>query len=474
MTFPEAFLTHSHEILGDALFARLTEGLSSPSLVSIRLNPRKSADKAVVPRLAPRRVPWCPTGYYLGERPNFTFDPLLHAGTYYVQEASSMFVDEVVRQYVHHPVTALDLCAAPGGKTTALMAALPEGSLVVSNEYVRPRAAVLAENIAKWGWRDVVVTNNSTSDLRHCGVAFDLILTDVPCSGEGMFRKDEGAIAEWSVQNVDHCHRLQREILEDAWSCLRPGGFLIYSTCTLNIHENEENIAWAMSHLGAHLLEVSTEASWGITGSLLPSLGGSVCRFIPGVSEGEGLFLALLQKPEDAPPVKEKTTKGKRQKGNATRPAAIPDEARRWIEGASDYTAREYGDVVAAIPQRWSAVYDSLSSLRILHAGIPLGTRRGRDLVPTQALAQSTHLCQEAFAQYATDYPTAIAYLRKEAIQLPADTPRGIVLLTYQDQPLGFVKNVGNRANNLYPQEWRIRSSHTPESPQDILIRKTQ
>lgn len=468
MNLPDAFLSHTREILDEQLFARLTEGLSAPSPVSIRLNPLKSADKEVAPWLSSRPVGWCPTGYYLGERPNFTFDPLFHAGAYYVQEASSMFVDEVVRQYVNHPVLALDLCAAPGGKTTALLAALPKGSLVVSNEYVRQRASILAENVAKWGYRDVVVTNNSTVDLRRSGMGFDLILADVPCSGEGMFRKDEGAIAEWSEKNVENCWRLQREILEDAWACLRPGGWLIYSTCTLNIHENEENIQWAIQYLGARLLKVSTKPEWDITGSLLPSLEGSICRFIPGVSEGEGLFMALLQKPDDAPAVKEKTAKGKRQKSRPE--AAIPDEARQWIEQSKDYTLREYGDMQAAIPREWSTVYDRLDSLRILHAGVPIGTRRGRDLVPAHALALSTVLPKGAFPQFDADYTTAIDYLRKEAITLPADTPRGFVLMTFRGHPLGFVKNVGNRANNLYPQEWRIRSTHVPGDVREILI----
>ncbi len=468
MTLPDAFLAHTREILDEHLFALLTEGLSAPSPVSIRLNPLKCAGKEVAPWLTPRQIRWCPTGYYLGERPNFTFDPLLHAGAYYVQEASSMFVDEVVRQYVNHPITALDLCAAPGGKTTALLAALPEGSVVVSNEYVRQRASILAENVAKWGYRNVAVTNNSTSDLRHSGVGFDLILTDVPCSGEGMFRKDEGAIAEWSEKNVENCWRLQREILEDAWACLHPGGWLIYSTCTLNIHENEENIQWAIHQLGAHLLKVNTQPAWGITPSLLPSLEGSVCRFIPGVSEGEGLFMALLQKPDDAPAVKEKTAKGKRQKSRPD--AAIPDEAKRWIDHSEDYTLREFGDMLAAIPKEWSTLYDRFDTLRILHAGVPIGTHRGRDLVPAHALALSTTLHNGVFPQYDADYATAIAYLRKEAITLPTDTPRGFVLITYKGHPLGFVKNVGNRANNLYPQEWRIRSSHVPEGGREILI----
>ena len=212
MKLPETFLAHCRDIMGDALLTRLTEGLSAPPTVSIRLHPWKSDGKQVNPALLPRQVAWCERGYYLDKRPNFTFDPLLHAGAYYVQEASSMFVDEVARQNIHQPITALDLCAAPGGKTTALLAALPEGSVMVCNEYVRQRAHILAENIMKWGYPNVVVTNNSTNDIRRSGMTFDLILADVPCSGEGMFRKDEGAITEWSEDNVRRCSVLQREI----------------------------------------------------------------------------------------------------------------------------------------------------------------------------------------------------------------------------------------------------------------------
>ena len=472
MTLPEAFLSHCRDIMGDPLLDRLLKGLSAPPTVSIRLHPKKSAGLEVSDELLSHPVAWCPTGYYLDHRPNFTFDPLMHSGAYYVQEASSMFVDEVVRQKVHQPVTALDLCAAPGGKTTALLSALPEGSVVVSNEYIRQRASILAENIAKWGLPHVMVTNNSTSEIRQRCVGFDLILADVPCSGEGMFRKDEDAIGEWSEQNVFNCAHLQREILEDAWACLRPGGWLIYSTCTLNLHEDEENIAWAVDHLGAETAEVETKASWGITNSLLPSSGHKVYRFIPGVSEGEGLFMTLLRKPADQPSIEKKTGKGKQARLRSAANDKLPDEATRWLNHSDDYAVRQYGNTISAIPRQWTNLYDSLSTLRIVHAGVPLGAFRGRELLPSAALALSTELNHDAFIHHETDYATAIAFLRKEAVTLPADTPRGIILLTYEGLPLGFVKNIGNRANNLYPPDWRIRSSHVPPCHNEILIRK--
>ncbi len=281
-TLPEDFIKYTQELMGDELFQQLKRGITEQEApTSIRLNPFKCKEGEDVrmensPEDGERQIegepiPWCPsTGRYLSSRPNFTFDPWLHAGKYYVQEASSMFVDLVIRQLVHTPVMMLDLCAAPGGKSTAVRAALPEGSLLFSNEPMRTRSQILAENIQKFGHPDMIVTNNYPRDYRKSKLQFDVILTDVPCSGEGMFRKDDGAIEEWSLQNVDNCWHLQREIVSDIWNCLKPGGILIYSTCTFNAHEDEENIAWICEELGAEPIALSgIDKSWNITGNLL-------------------------------------------------------------------------------------------------------------------------------------------------------------------------------------------------------------
>ena len=232
MNLPQDFEQQIRPLFGDDLYNRLAAALDNDDTpTSVRLNPFKQDGGDVADELKDCCVPWCPTtGRYLKSRPNFTFDPLLHAGTYYVQEASSMFVDHVVRHLIHEPVRMLDLCAAPGGKSTALRAALPEGSLLFSNEPMRTRAQILSENLQKFGHEDVVVTNNYPRDYRKARIPFDAILADVPCSGEGMFRKDEGAREEWSLQNVENCWRMQREIIGDVWDCLRPGGLLVYST----------------------------------------------------------------------------------------------------------------------------------------------------------------------------------------------------------------------------------------------------
>ena len=229
------------------------------------------------------QVPWSSEGFYLDERLTFTFDPLFHAGCYYVQEASSMFVEQVLRQYVTGPVKMLDLCAAPGGKSTHARSVLPEGSLLVANEVIRNRSQILAENLMKWGHPDVVVTNNDPADFAVLPSFFDVILTDVPCSGEGMFRKDPVAVEEWSPENVEICWQRQRRIIGDIWDTLKPGGILIYSTCTFNTKEDEENARWIQQEYGGEPLTVQVQENWNITGDLLSDKGIILNLLFPSI-----------------------------------------------------------------------------------------------------------------------------------------------------------------------------------------------
>lgn len=473
MELPVEFEKYTRQLLGDSLYERLKAGLDNDTApVSIRINPFKAGGRDVTAELSDVAVPWCPaTGRYLKERPNFTFDPLLHAGAYYVQEAGSMFVDLVVRSLIKQPVVMLDLCAAPGGKSTALRSALPEGSLLFSNEPMRQRAQVLSENLQKFGHEDIIVTNNYPRDYRKCHVMFDAILADVPCSGEGMFRKDDGARQEWSVQNVDNCWHLQREIVSDIWDSLRPGGLLIYSTCTFNAHEDEDNVEWIARELGAELVSLPALPEWNIT----PAVTGQapVYRFMPGVSRSEGLFLAVLRKSggtdagvctepgSDRPSASKKKKKaGKDRNAKPQNTPSVPVP----LDTPADYTLRTLGDTFVAIPARWADTFDTANaSLRVLHAGVGIGTPKGKDIIPAHSLALSRRLASDAFPHVEVGYTQAIDYLRKESVALPADTPRGFVVLTYHGVALGFEKNIGNRANNLYPQEWRIKSTHVPE-----------
>ena len=473
-------MEYTRGLLGDALYTPLAAALESGECpTSIRLNPFKAADCAVARAEDDGIVPWCsPSGHYLKHRPDFTFDPLFHAGMYYVQEAASMFIHHAVRHYIATPIRMLDLCAAPGGKSTALRAALPEGSLLFSNEPMRTRVQILSENMQKFGHEDVIVTNNFPRDYRAAGLTFDAILADVPCSGEGMFRKDEGAREEWSTQNVDNCRRLQREIVNDIWSCLKPSGLLFYSTCTFNAHENEENVAWIANELGADVLAVPTETEWNIT----PAVTGQhpVCRFLPGISRGEGLFMAVLRKhgeSDEEQTMRPKMEKKKKQKGGkGTAKDNIAPLAFNCtpLENARDYSLRKLGDSVIAIPSRWEECYDrAANALKIMHAGVCFGTQKGKDIIPSQSLALSRNLAKGAFPSVEVSYAEALSYLRHEAVTLPEDAPRGLVLLTYGGTPIGFEKNIGSRANNLYPKEWCIKSSHTPtEEHRPIVIER--
>ncbi len=234
MNLPASFIDYTRALLGNEEYEKLAAALQQEPPVSIRINKLRMKEEGLSSltdssaRFSFNKVPWASDGYYLDERLTFTFDPLFHAGCYYVQEASSMFVEQVLRQYVESPVVMLDLCAAPGGKSTHARSVLPEGSLLVANEVIRNRSQVLAENLTKWGHPDVVVTNNDPADFSALPSFFDVILTDVPCSGEGMFRKDPVAVEEWSPENVEICWQRQRRIIADIWPCLKPGGILIY------------------------------------------------------------------------------------------------------------------------------------------------------------------------------------------------------------------------------------------------------
>ena len=459
MNLPIPFEEAMRQLLGDE-YSTFREALLGEPAVSIRLNRSKCTASPDY-----EHVPWATDGYYLAERPAFTFDPMFHAGGYYVQEASSMFVEQAIRQHLGQARVALDLCAAPGGKSTLLRSLLPDDCVLVSNEVMRPRAQVLAENITKWGHPRCIVTSNYPADFTPLGETFDLILVDAPCSGEGMFRKDEVAVNEWSPENVEVCWKRQRDILTDIWPTLRPGGLLIYSTCTFNTQEDEENVRWMMDELGAELLPIDTEPAWGITPSLMPNVPHAY-RFLPGRTRGEGFFLAVVRKGESAS-VAETSRGGKAKKRDkkGKQPAlAAPVECKGWLADDKNYVYKVIDTEVVALPTDMDSLYTVLSDqLYLIKTGITLAEMKGRDALPAHDLAMSTALRADAFARCELAYGEALRYLHREAITLPADTPRGFVLVTYRDMPLGFVKNLGNRANNLYPNEWRIRSGHLPE-----------
>lgn len=396
-------------------------------------------------------VPWCKEGLYLKTRPAFTFDPLFHAGCYYVQEASSMYVSQILKSYLPEtPVIALDMCAAPGGKSTLTISNLPEGSLLVANEVMRQRAQVLSENITKWGASNTIVTSNYAEDFASLGETFDLIICDAPCSGEGMFRKDENAINDWSLENVEICWRRQRDILQNLWDCLKPGGLLIYSTCTFNSLEDEENVDWIVNELGGILLPLNDNPEWEIKNG----------HFFPHLIKGEGFFIAPIRKEnknEDSD--SQSNSKKKKKKDNTQKPSPIPKEIKNWILRAEDFAFFTQNDVFTALPKEHFEFYSRIINvLKVISAGVEIATLKGKQLQPCHSLAMSEELNPSSFPCIELTLEQAIAYLRTEAIQVEA--PKGYILLTYKNHPIGFGKNIGNRVNNLYPSEWRIRSSY--------------
>lgn len=459
MTLSADFIAQMRAILPDEADALLAAITSTEPSVAIRVNSLKAPADAA-PAL--RRVPWCDAGRYLAEREPFTFDVDFQSGRYYVQDASSMFIHHVLRHLVKEPVRYLDLCAAPGGKTTTAISALPQGSMVVANEIVNARARVLCENLQKWGAPRCVVTCNAPHHFGRLSHFFDVVAADVPCSGEGMMRKDEQARRQWSPALVKQCADLQRSIIADVWDALRPGGLLIYSTCTYNTLENEQMLAWMVHEYGAEPVAVPVPEQWHIH----PAIEGNLpCyRFMPHRTEGEGLFMAVLRKP-DAP---RKEVRLKKAKATKAKPLPVPKEVRFRLKDADHFDFSVVNDEVVAVPADMAPIMPAFADLNVMHMGVNVGAIKGKNCVPSHSLALSSALNPAAFPTCEVDYLAAMAFLRGEALSLP-QAPRGYVLLTYHSQPIGFVNNLGNRANNLYPKAWRVLSTHLPTVPHNIL-----
>ena len=461
------FIKQMEAILPPAECEALVAAISDTDpAVAVRVNARRGG---VVPPGA-QRVPWCQAGFYVpGERPQFTFDVDFQSGRYYVQDASSMFIAHVIESVVPaSPLRYLDLCAAPGGKTTAALGALPEGSLVVANEIVPLRARVLRDNVARWGSAHCLVSCNAPRAFTALEGFFDVIATDVPCSGEGMMRKDPTAAEQWTPQLVEQCAARQRTIIDDVWPALRPGGLLIYSTCTYNRQENEQMVDYIVEHYGAESVEVSVSPEWGIAGGI--DTDKHCYRFMPHVTRGEGLFMSVLRKPGEAPaamPGKVRKSRG----GESAKLAPGVADAARWLSDPKAFTlaAAADGTIVASPSSRQPELAVLRQTLNLIHSGTALGTLKGRKITPSQELAFSQHLNPDAFAAVEVDYATAIAYLRGEALGAIGG-PRGYCLLTHRNVPLGFVNNLGNRANNLLPKTLRILSRNLPAAEPAVLL----
>ena len=454
-TLPEEFTAMLSSLGLDGLAAALADG---EPCTSVRLNLSKGVTESE-PDFRGKPVGWCEGGLYLDERPRFTFDPKLHQGCYYVQEASSMFHAHVVRQLttaLSAPLRVLDSCAAPGGKTTAVIDSLSPGSLIVANEYVPSRAAVLRENIIKWGSPSSIVTRGDTAAFRKLRDTFDIIVADVPCSGEGMMRKDSDAVAQWSPGLIRECAERQWEIVSNLWPSLKPGGCLIYSTCTFNRIENEEMVGRIIGELGGESVAIDVESDWGIAPGI--DTEAHCYRFMPHRLRGEGLFVAVIRKPGNSGDNKKAA---KKEKSPKSKPSPQLAEAAKWLTDAARDNFEIYAeeDRMNAFPRLHADLLRKLKKeIDVIHEGVLIGNVKGRDIIPSQSLALSPLLRPDAFPSCPLDRASALSYLSGEAVPLPDGTPRGFVRLDYDGRPLGFVKNIGNRSNNLYPAPWRIKS----------------
>lgn len=433
--YPETFLARMKKNLGGE-FDSFLNSLNKTPPVSVRLNPFK---KSVV-FSEEEIILWSINGKYLKERPSFTFDPLFHAGAYYVQEASSMFIEQVWRQInpENKTVRVLDMCAAPGGKSTHLLSLMNEESLLVSNEIIPNRNKILRENILKWGTANCFVTQDEPKDFSALENYFDIILVDAPCSGEGLFRKDVDAIGEWSEKNVTMCATRQSEILKHAAACLKPNGFLIYSTCTFEEEENDKQI----SDLGFLI----SDFEFAEFGQVKTKCG---YQFFPHKVRGEGFYISVLQKGDGRNESQIPNTK------ILTTEKLLQSLAEKFLKDSNSFSVLSKNEMVFAIPKNlWNDFQFLNSVLNIRQSGIYLGEVKGKDFIPSHDLALSIHI-NSNLPSVELNYDEAISYLRCEPLKMKTDL-RGWCLAKYQNQNLGWCKILENRINNYFPRELRI------------------
>jgi 16S rRNA C967 or C1407 C5-methylase (RsmB/RsmF family)/NOL1/NOP2/fmu family ribosome biogenesis protein len=418
---------------------------SGEQVTSIRLNPVKPLKRPAFASLNPIQIPWSEFGYYLSERPSFTFDPLFHAGCYYVQEASSMFLEQAFGQLTggSSALKVLDLSAAPGGKSTHLLSLLPQNSFLVSNEVIRSRANVLKDNIIKWGYSNVMVTNNDPADFSSLTGYFDVIVVDAPCSGSGLFRRDPDAIEEWNLHNVNLCSQRQQRILADIWPALKEDGLLIYSTCSYSREEDEQIGEWVINQFPATTCPLDISRFPGIIES------GGGYRFWPDKIAGEGFYLAAFRKTGEAD---QQMIKIKNAPENVSK-KELPLLS-NWVQlEGLDFIKKD--NTVYAWPEQLKKDFSYLlNKLRVIYSGTIIGELLRDKVVPDHALAMSK-LISEGVSRYDLNYQQAIQYLQRKELLLEIKN-KGWQGVTYEEQLLGWINVLPNRINNYYPKELRI------------------
>jgi 16S rRNA C967 or C1407 C5-methylase (RsmB/RsmF family)/NOL1/NOP2/fmu family ribosome biogenesis protein len=451
---PAAFESQMIDLLGEKEFVEFKKAIDLPSKTSVRFNEAKLSVKD----WNKTPIPWTENGYFLDNRPSFTLDPSFHAGAYYVQEASSMFIDHILKSIAIPKGIYLDLAAAPGGKSTLLSSYLGEDGLLVANEVIQSRAQILKENIVKWGLGNTIVTNNDPEHFTPLEGFFDMVLVDAPCSGEGMFRKDPEARNEWSLDHVALCELRQKRIMDQAGSLVKGGGYLIYSTCTFNEKENEDMIRFLTSEFSYEPVRIALDPIWKVRETEVDSDGKVFFgyRFFPHLVNGEGFFITVLQRSEDAyiqEPKRAKDFKHLYLKEIWDRDSAELDRELGFEESGKYYTLN---DSYFRISKDWNLHFQKLSQhLSLKYFGVELGKKQKTSWIPNHEWALSL-LPKNDFPKQELTESEALEFLRKNDFEIK-DLPIGWVLMTYQNLPLGWIKNLGNRINNYYPKEWRIR-----------------
>lgn len=460
MNLPTSLMTSLHNVPGFDKKSFESIHQSGEQVTAIRINPAKwpaVSNSGSLNHLAIKeKVAWSSFGYYLAERPSFTLDPFFHAGCYYVQDASSMFVEQAFKQSVDatESLRVLDLCGAPGGKSTLLLSLLNANSLLVTNEVIRSRASVLEENIIKWGLPNVIVTNTDPKNFQRLEEYFDVIVIDAPCSGSGLFRKDPEAIGEWSEENVQLCCQRQKRILADILPAIKKNGVMVYSTCSYSEEENESIIDWMLDEFPVKSMQLDINDEWGIVESISKKHAGFGYRFYPDKVKGEGFFLACLKRlgsdADDQSFKKSRQSKTSKNEEKLLKP---------WLNIADPYSFFKHENAFFAFPTSLEEGLNAVmgADIYIKNAGVRIGTLAREELIPDHSLAVSTIISQE-IPSITLKKQEALQYLRKEEVKI-ASGMKGWNLVKYEGVNLGWIKQLNNRSNNYYPKEWRILKS---------------
>ena len=435
--------------LGSSYDAFITAMDEKPP-VSIRINPRKGMDLFK----DEEQVPWCTYGRYLKKRPAFVWDPLYHAGAYYAQEASSMFFGNAID--FSKDLKVLDMCAAPGGKSSLLLSYLSKNSVLVSNEMVGKRNNILYENAVKWGASNHIITQNRSSDFEPFRHYFDVVMIDAPCSGEGMFRKDSDAIAQWSEGLVKQCAIVQKDIINNSIELLADGGTLIYSTCTFEEDENENMLAQLYENYGDMLepLEIPTQEEWGMTVVEINTVTGKTQKgyyCYPHKVKGEGQFISAIKVNSG------KTTILKSGAGLQKLGKDDPDLIKKYAKLPDTHAQAMWGDKAISYPAHLhNIIGTAIHRMYVKKAGTALGVISRGAFIPEHEMAMEDMIADN-IPKVELNIEGALDYMQRKSVTVPDTVPTGWIVFTYKGLAIGWAKNLGSRVNIHYPSYWRIR-----------------